>query len=90
MSAGAQSVVNGDVIRVGSRVRVHGDEDECEFVVVDPTEADASAGRVCSESPLGRAVLGCVLGQMARVQAPDGDRAVRIVAILGTSSEAGG
>jgi transcription elongation factor GreA len=90
MTAGGLTMVSGNVVRIGSRVRVHGDEDESEFVVAEPAEADASAGRVSSESPLGRAVLGCVTGQVARVQAPDGVRPVRIVAIFETGSEVRG
>jgi transcription elongation factor GreA len=84
MSAG----VGTSVVQVGSCVRVQGDENESEYVIVDPAEADASAGRVSSESPMGRAVLGRVPGELATVHAPGGDRLVRIVAIGAASAEA--
>jgi len=77
-----------NVVQVGSRVRVQGDENESEYVIVDPAEADASAGRLSSESPVGRAVLGRVLGELTRVHAPGGERLVRIVAIGAASGEA--
>jgi transcription elongation GreA/GreB family factor len=83
-------MVSADVVRPGSRVRVHDDDGERELVIVDADEADASAGRVSSESPLGLALLGCVVGEVARVRAPGGHLAVRVVAIVETSSEVGG
>ena len=73
--------------RVGSRVRVLGDDGESEFVIVDPAEADASAGCVSSDSPLGQAVVGRVLGEVAKVRAPGGVRLVRILAIWTTGQE---
>jgi transcription elongation GreA/GreB family factor len=90
MSVGAARMVSADVVRLGSRVRVHDDDGECELVIVDADEANASAGRVSSESPLGHALLGCVVGQVARVRAPGGHLAVRIVAIVETRTEVGG
>jgi transcription elongation factor GreA len=86
MSAG----VGSNVVQVGSCVRVQGDENESEYVIVDAADADASAGRVSSESPMGRAVLGRVLGEVARVHAPGGVWLVRIVAIRAASAEATG
>jgi len=77
----AQSLVGADAVRTGIRVQVQGDDGRSEFIVVDPAEADPCSGRVSSDSPLGRAVLGRVLGELARVHAPGGDRLVRIVAI---------
>jgi transcription elongation factor GreA len=81
MAVQAQTVAGSNVVRVGSTVRVHGDDGVSEFVIVESADADASAGRVSSESPMGRAVLGRTLGQMAQVRAPGGVRLVRVVAI---------
>ena len=70
-------------------MRVHGDDGVSEYVVVEPAEADASAGRVSSASPMGRALLGRVLGEMAKVDAPGGVRLVRVVGISRPGSEVG-
>jgi transcription elongation factor GreA len=81
MSAEAGTMAGSDVVSVGSKVKVHGEDGALEFVIVEPAEADPSAGQVSSESPMGRAVLGCVLGQIARVRAPRGVDVVRVVGI---------
>lgn len=41
-------------------------------VLVHPADADASAGRVSVLSPVGRALLGCAVGDHAEVQLPNG------------------
>lgn len=87
MSGGVLPRVQARVVEIGSRVRVHGDDEEREFVIVDPAEADGGGGRVSSDSPLARAVLARVLGEVARVQAPGGEHLVRIVAIIAPGSE---
>jgi transcription elongation factor GreA len=74
------------VVEIGSRVRVQGDDDESEFVMVEPAGEDVDAGRLSSASPLGRAVLGAALGAVVTVAAPGGDRVVRIVRIAAPAS----
>jgi transcription elongation factor GreA len=43
-----------------------------ELVLVGPLEADATAGRVSTASPLGKAILGRRRGEIAQVDAPRG------------------
>jgi transcription elongation GreA/GreB family factor len=47
-----------DLVRPGSRVAVRDEEGEDEFVIVHPEDADAPAGRISLDSPLGRALIG--------------------------------
>jgi transcription elongation GreA/GreB family factor len=77
------------MVRVGARVRVHSDEEELEYEIVEPAEADPGAGRLSSESPMGGALLGGVVGEMVTVRTPGGKRMVRIVAIVAAGSEVG-
>jgi transcription elongation factor GreA len=85
MATGTKSMAA--LVQGGSLVRVQDDDGEHEFAIVEPHEADASAGRVSIESPLGRAVLGHGVGECVLVRAPAGGRSVRIVAI--EAAEAG-
>ena len=42
------------------------------FTIVGSPEARAAAGRISNDSPLGRALLGAVLGQTIQINAPSG------------------
>jgi transcription elongation GreA/GreB family factor len=55
MSTGTVPSAQTDIVRLGSRVRLRDDGGETEFAIVEPSEADIGAGRVSSESPIGRA-----------------------------------
>ncbi len=74
----------GDGIAVlGSYVTVveEGYDDEESYHIVGVTEADPSKGRISHESPLGKALLGHVVGDVISVQAPAGEIRFRIVEI---------
>jgi transcription elongation factor GreA len=87
MAADVGARTGSTVVRVGCKVKLHGEKGAMEFVIVEPEEADAGAGLVSSESPMGRALVGRVLGQMAKVEAPSGAEMVRIVRIGVPGSE---
>lgn len=72
-----------DQVRLGSRVTVLEDGADVEevFQIVGPAEAKPGDGRISNESPLGRALLGCEVGDRATVKAPGGDIVFRVVAI---------
>ena len=74
-------VVQGETVKVGSRVRVRDADGEDEFTIVPESEADASAERVSVESPFGRALLGHKIGEEVTVRAPGGTMGVTVVAI---------
>ncbi len=81
MSAGASPGIGEDVVEAGSRVLVRDDEGERELRIVEPADADAWSGRVSTESPLGRALLGHTAGDRVVVRAPAGGRAVSIMRV---------
>ena len=73
-----------DVVRFASRVLVENldTEDEIEYMIVGPDEADINKGKISVSSPLGSALIGKEPGDEAVVQAPGGKRIYEIVDIL--------
>jgi transcription elongation factor GreA len=74
-----------DRVGLGSRVtvvEVDGEEGEPEnYHVVGSAEADPVAGRISNESPLGRRLMGSKVGDIVKVNAPDGLISFKIIAI---------
>ncbi len=72
-----------DEVALGSRVTVveEGVEEEENFRLVGPAEANPTNGKVSNESPLGRALLGHRVGDTVTVEAPGGEIVFRIAAI---------
>lgn len=75
------SAAQTGVVGIGSRVTVdfHGDEEV--YMVVGPIEAKPTAGMISSESPIGRALIGKRVGQIAEVATPGGVTPVKVLAI---------
>jgi transcription elongation factor GreA len=71
------------VIEVGERVTPADldNGEQLEYQLVGSPEADAFTGRISVASPLGRALLGRRLGEVALVAAPIGRRRFKVVAI---------
>ncbi|HLH21914.1 MAG TPA: GreA/GreB family elongation factor [Chloroflexota bacterium] len=64
---------------VGSRIQVRDDDGSLDtYTLVAPGEANARAGSISPESPLGRALLGRRVGERAEVAAPGGTRWVMV------------
>jgi transcription elongation factor GreA len=59
---------------VGERARLRdlASGEDLELMLVGPLEADASAGRISTASPLGSAILGRRRGEVAQIDAPRG------------------
>ena len=72
-----------DRVGLGSRVTVREDgfPDEELYHVVGAAEADPGAGKISNESPLGRALMGCKVGDTVCVEAPAGELVFEIVAL---------
>jgi transcription elongation factor GreA len=69
-------------VSMGSRVTVQeSGQDPETFVLVGAKEADPRAGRISNESPLGRALLGKRVGEMAEVETPAGIVRFRVLKI---------
>jgi transcription elongation factor GreA len=78
-SAGNSAAMGERVIEAGSRVRLRDDDGESELFLVEPPDADARSGRVSTDSPLGRALLGRSAGDRVVVRAPAGRRTVSVL-----------
>jgi transcription elongation factor GreA len=71
-----------DRVGIGSHVTVAEEDGEPEtYHIVGSAEADPKSGRISNESPLGRALLGCRVGDEVTVNAPDGILCFRIIGI---------
>jgi transcription elongation factor GreA len=73
-----------DVVRFASRVRVENldSEEQVEYLIVGPDEADIKKGKISVSSPLGSAMIGKRPGDEAVLQAPGGKRCYEIIDIL--------
>ena len=62
-----------DVVHIGSTVLVRNDKGKKEkFTITGSTEADPARGRISNVSPIGKALLGKHVGDIAEVSAPAG------------------
>ena len=74
--------VGGDgSARLGSRVVIADEYGEAEYQIVGPQEADPRAGRISTQSPVGRALLGARAGERVSVVTPEGTRSVEVRAV---------
>ena len=71
-----------DTIQVGSRVTVQeGDYPEETYFLVGAKEADPRNGKISNESPLGRVLMGCHVGDEVTATTPGGDIKLKILKI---------
>ena len=79
-----ESEIVKDVISLGSNVNVYDEEfeEELEYVIVGSTEADLDLGKISDESPVGKALMGKKVGDVAEAILPTGDTAkFRVISI---------
>ncbi len=78
------ATVGKDTVRFACRVLVENvdTEEEVEYMIVGPDEADIKMGKISVSSPLGSALIGKEPGDEAVVQAPGGKRVYEIIDIL--------
>lgn len=65
-------------VGVGSKVQVDVNGNSHEFTIVGEWEADPAAKKISHESPLGKALIGKMVGEEVRVEAPAGTIAYQI------------
>ncbi|HEY3332080.1 MAG TPA: transcription elongation factor GreA [Capsulimonadaceae bacterium] len=72
-----------DTVVFGSKLTLHdvGFDEEIEYSIVGAVEADPASGRISNTSPLGKALLGRVVGDTVEVETPAGPAQYRIIAI---------
>ena len=56
-------------------------KEEIEYMLVTEDEADYAAGRISISSPVGKALLGCKIGDIANIKVPSGVLKYKIVKI---------
>ena len=64
-------------------------EEEITYSLVTTEEADAAHGKISTTSPIGRALLGKEVGDVARVQSPGGSKELEILKLTTIHDEAG-
>jgi len=64
-------------------------EEEITYSLVTTEEADAANGKISTTSPIGRALLGKEVGDVARVQSPGGAKELEILKLTTIHDEAG-
>ncbi|MCL2855872.1 MAG: transcription elongation factor GreA [Defluviitaleaceae bacterium] len=69
------SEANGDCIALGSKVKLFDIEfdEEVEYHIVGPAEANPREGRISDESPLGKGLIGQKAGANVDITGPTGD-----------------
>ena len=74
---------NKDIISVGSTVTIsYVDDDETEeYKIVGSLEADPFNNKISNESPIGSAVIGKKVGDVVKVETPNGSFEIKIEAI---------
>lgn len=78
-----ENEMDGDAIRLGSRIRVMDLEfkEEEGYQIVGSQEADPMNGRISEESPFGKALLGKKVGESVHVEAPAGTLSYKVLDI---------
>jgi len=76
------SEVSRDSVQVGTRVTIQeaGEEPES-YQMVGASEADPPNGRISNESPIGQALFGKKVGQIAVAKTPGGEITFKIIKI---------
>ena len=76
-------VVSTEAVNVGTTVRILfvDDNEEEEYTIVGAREADPMNNKISNESPIGKALLGKKVGDVASVDAPEGMYDVKVLEI---------
>jgi transcription elongation factor GreA len=76
------SEVSRDSVQVGTRVTIQEEGEEPEsYQMVGASEADPPNGRISNESPIGQALFGKKVGQIAVAKTPGGEITFKIIKI---------
>ena len=85
---GCNVTAHPDYIGIGSAAVVEAEGGKTEtYVIVSPRDADPRSGRVSSESPVGRALLGRRVGECVVVAAPGGSFVLTIEQVSSPESQ---
>ena len=72
-----------DTVAFGSTVELVNvsNDSTLRYTLVGSTEADAGSGKLSSESPVGKALIGARVGETVAVQAPSGELQLKVLAV---------
>jgi len=71
-----------DTVDIGAHITIQEDDYPAEtYHMVGPKEADPRNGRISHESPIGRALVGCRVGDLVDVETPGGKTKFKILKI---------
>lgn len=75
--------IKTDVVGIGAKVKIlyTDDNEEAEYTIVGPTEADPLEGRISDDSPVGSSLLGKKIGEQVTVEAPGGNITIKVLGI---------
>ena len=75
--------ISTEVVGVGTTVKIKDMENsmEMDFTIVSFSEADIDAGKLADDSPVGIAILGKSIGEIAVAETPSGNRRFEILEI---------
>jgi transcription elongation factor GreA len=76
--------VTADHIMIGSKVKIYDVEfdEELSYKIVGSTEANSIKGKISNESPVGRALMGAVVGDTVTVHTPAGESVFKVLEIV--------
>ena len=73
---------HGGIVDIGSTVVIKEDGMASEtYTIVGSAEADPPMGMISDESPIGKALIGCKVGDEKRIQTPSGLVRYRVLAV---------
>lgn len=75
--------IPADKAYIGARVKLRDEdtEEECFYILVSPAESDYAQNKLSIESPIGKALLGCAVGQIVEAKVPAGVLKYRVLEI---------
>ncbi len=79
----ADEEIDPDRVSIGCKVKILDLEynEELEYRIVGSTEADSLNGKISNEVPVGKALLGCMVGYVVEVETLDGIIKYRVISI---------
>ena len=76
-----ERTANCDRVTLGCSVVVATDGEQKKYTIVGPQETDPASGKISHESPLGRALIDKVVGEVVDLELPQGSLQYRVVSI---------
>lgn len=69
------------IVKIGSKITAEKDGKTTTYVIVGSQDADPAQGKISNESPIGRSLLGLVVGDIAAVVTPKGKITIKVLRI---------